>query len=78
VLTSPGAEVSITLQVTQQTSVLFRAVKEGTADSAGKLTKSIKITFHPTKKTKARITAEVQTAGGTAVNSVQITILPHA
>jgi hypothetical protein len=65
------------MQVVQKQDVLFRAAKQGTADSSGRFTKNIKITFHPEKKIKARINAEVQTVGGTAVNSVQVTILPH-
>jgi hypothetical protein len=78
VITEPGAGVTITIQVTQRKVALYRTASRGQANGAGQLTVKIKITFHPAKATKARVTVEVQTAGGTAANTIQFTILPHS
>jgi hypothetical protein len=76
--TEPHASVTITLRVTQKGTVEFAVTKAGEADGGGTFTKSIKIAYHPAKKTKARVTVEVRTAGGSATTTVTVTILPHA
>jgi Beta-propeller repeat len=77
VITSPNADVTITIQAKSGKALLFRTISMGRADGAGKLTKNIKITFNPDKHVKARVIVEATTAGGSAVNSTNITILHH-
>jgi hypothetical protein len=76
--TEPHASVTITLQVTQKGVVMFAVTKAGEADGGGAFTKSIKIAYHPAKKTKAHVTVGVRTAGGSATTTVTVAILPHA
>jgi Beta-propeller repeat len=77
VITSPSAEVTITVQAKSGKALLFRAISTGRADGAGKLTKNIKITYNPDKQVKARVIVEAKTAGGSTVNSTNVTILHH-
>jgi hypothetical protein len=77
VITSPSADVTITIQAKSGKDVLFRVVSMGQADGSGKLSKSIKITYNPDKQVKARVTVEAKTAGGSTVSSTKITILHH-
>jgi hypothetical protein len=77
VITSPNAEVTITIQAKSGKAVLFRAVSMGRADGSGKFTKRIKITYNPDKQVKARVAVEAKNAGGSTVSSTKITILHH-
>jgi hypothetical protein len=77
VITSPHADVTITIQARSGKTLLFRSISTGRADGAGKLSKSIKITYNPDKSVKARVTVEAKTAGGSTVSSTKITILHH-
>jgi hypothetical protein len=77
VITSPNADVTITIQAKSGKAVLFRIIFSGKADGAGKFTKRIKITYNPDTQVKARVTVEAKTAGGSTVSSTKITILHH-
>jgi Beta-propeller repeat len=77
VVTSPDADVTITVQAKSGKTILVHAVATGTADGAGKLTKYIKITYNPSKQVKARVTVVAKNAGGSRANSTNITILHH-
>jgi hypothetical protein len=77
VITSPSADVTITIQAKSGKAILFRIVSTGRADGSGKFTKRIKITYNPDKQVKARVTVEARTAGGSTISSTKITIVHH-
>jgi hypothetical protein len=77
VITSPDADVSITLQVKSAKTVLYKTSATGRADSHGRLSKSITITFNPSKKAQGKITVRASSPGGSAVSSITVTILHH-
>jgi hypothetical protein len=75
--TSPDAGIIITLQVKQHKKVLYRKKKTGRADHRGRWSTSLKVTFNPGKATKATLTIEADTGGGSATYATSVTILPH-
>jgi Beta-propeller repeat len=77
VLTSPNADVTITIQAKSGKTLLFRSISTGHTDGVGKLSKNIKITYNPDKQVKARVTVVAKTTGGSATSSTNITILHH-
>jgi hypothetical protein len=76
VLTVPDAAVQITLRVKKSKVTLYKLTAAGKAKASGKYSHTVTITYSPSAKTKATITVTVTTAGGSAVNSVTITIVP--
>jgi hypothetical protein len=77
VITSPGAEVSVTLVIKSGKTTVYSVEKHGQASTAGQYKVTIKVKFNPSKSIKARITVEVRTEGGSAVNSAKVTVVPH-
>ena len=58
----------------------FRPLKfrlTGKAKASGKYSHTVTITYFPSSKIKATITVTVKTAGGDAVNSASITVVPR-
>jgi hypothetical protein len=78
VLTSPGADITAQLEVKQHKELVYEATKHGIADGNGSYALSMRIRFHPSKRTKGVLIITADSPGGTAINSVSVTILPHA
>jgi hypothetical protein len=78
VLTSPGADITAQLQVKQHKQLVYEVTKHGVADGEGSYALSMRIRFHPSKRAKGLLIITADSPGGTSINSVSVTILPHA
>jgi hypothetical protein len=78
VLTSPGADITAQLEVKQHKELVYEATKHGIADGKGSYALSMRIRFHPSKRARGLLIITADSAGGTAINSTTVTILPHA
>jgi hypothetical protein len=76
VTTVAGASVVVTIEVTKSKQVLYKLGFSGTAGATGGFHKAHVITYAPSKPTRAEISVTVSDAGGDAVNSASVTILP--
>jgi hypothetical protein len=68
--------VTVTIQARGHRTLLFRIVTAARrANSTGRVSWHIKITYNPGTQVRARVTAEAKNAAGSTVNSAYFTIL---